>query len=194
MNIWFKLSRSSTGGNQTKSSEQQTTPDVIPPVNDCVTEETFKCFDAMHINRSTAKVLLNEMIEQVKCTRTFGFLIKPDTLAQQKLRICIEVIQSERSLFLIVDYDHLEDFHTYYASSIREIFRVVFRSSNRILTCGNLGDQLKGLSMFKLFSYDQIMRAYLISERNTSRNEPHDPISDQAKRFLNCICTHCRNS
>ena len=92
-------------------------------------------------------------------------------------------MQSERSLFLIIDYDHKEDFHTVYASSLRQIF-----------TCSDLGAQLESFSAFQLFTYDQIMRAYSMDERNSSQNEHHDMISDQAKRFLACSCALCQNS
>lgn len=192
--IWFKLPRSSRTEIEMKSVEQQTTPEVISDANDRVAEEPVKCFDSIHINRSTAKILINEMIVQVKRARKFAFLIKPHTRPHQKLRICIEVMQLERSLFLSIDYDHAEDFHTLYASSLRQIFRSVFQLSNQILTSGNLGAQLKSFAVFQLFSYDQVMRAYSIDEQNSSRNGHHDMVSDQAKRFLTCSCTLCENS
>ena len=177
--IWFKLSRPSTREKE-----------VISCANDPVLNESFQCFDLIHINRSTAKILINEINEKVKCVRKFGIAIKPHTLPNQKLRMCIEVMQFGRSLFLIIDYDHTADFHTFYASSLRQIFRSVLQSSNEVLTCGNLGEQLQSCSMFRLFSYDQIMKACSIDERN----KHYDMISDLAKRFLTCSCSLCQDS
>ena len=192
--ILFKLLRSSTDGIQMKSVEQQTTPEVMSNVNGRLAEEPFQCFDSIHINRSTAKILINEMIQRVKRARKFGIIIKSDAVPQQKFRMCIEVMQTERSLFLIIDYDHTEDFHTFYASSLRQIFRSVFHLSNQIFTCGHFGPQMESISTFRLFGYDQIMNAYWVDERNSSGNQHHEQISDQAKRFLTCSCRVCQNS
>ena len=82
--IWLKLSCSSTGGKRMQSSEQQTTPEVVSHVDDPLIEESFQCNDLIHINRSTAKILINEMIERVKRAQQFGIVIKPDTLPDQK--------------------------------------------------------------------------------------------------------------
>lgn len=185
--IWLKIFGPATSEKEMKSSEQQTTTEMISAVDDSQPTDVFHCFDLIHIRRSTSKMMVADLIQQIKCIEKFGVFIKPDIGPDRKLRMCIEMIQYMKSSFLIIDYDHTIDIDTCYASSLREMFRSVFKSSNEILTAGNLGAQMKSLTMFRLFSYDQVMRMCSLDERNEHR----DMISDQAKRFLTCSCTVC---
>lgn len=185
--IWSKLSSTSTNEKEMISSEQQTTTELISPVDEPRHHESFRCYDLIHIRRSTSEMMVADLKEKLKYIEKVGVFINPHIGPDHKLRMCIEMMEFPRSSFIIIDYEHTIDIDTCYASSLREIFRLVFKTSNEILTAGHLGEQMKTLSPFKLFSYDQTMRICSLDQQNEYR----DMISDQVKRFLTCLCTVC---
>lgn len=115
-------------------------------------------YDILHIRRSTTQAVLNEMIAQVRCTRQFAIATKPSLSPHDTMFMYLELIQTTRSLVIVIDYDHARDVDTTFASIIRQIFSFVFQTPNSVHTWTHLRRQLRYFLPFELSNKDQLVQ------------------------------------
>ena len=163
--IWFDIFRQYTSEDRCTSVAPVQSPKSFLDISRRPRFQSCQSYDIIHIRRSTSQVILNEIVAQVRRTRTFTIATKRGILIDGIMSVYIELIQLSRSLIIFIEYDHARDIDTTCASTIRQIFYFMFQPTNLIQTWGNLRLQLRYYLPFKLFTNEELVQVYSTDKR-----------------------------
>ena len=125
----------------------------------------FRCsssYDLIHIRSTTTTQVLNDIIFHLKNARKYSMTSKIDGQYGEKMSVYIDASLSNRSLIIIIEYDHERDVNTSYASTLHDLFKVIFERSKFILAWGDLRVELQFFLPFDLFTDTQLIEVYPI--------------------------------
>lgn len=100
-------------------------------------------YEIYHIHKSTSVNLLHDLIKYARKTTEFTADTERDYYTHQPALIQIEFIQRQRhSIVLLIEVFHLPHESSTLFWLIKSLLKVIFHSSNRIFSWGDLHDEL----------------------------------------------------
>lgn len=157
-------------------------------------------YDLIHIRPSTTTRVLDDITFHLRGARKYIMTSKPNVADEKKMLLYIDASLPIRSLIIVIDYDHERDANTTYASTLYDIFKLVFERSKFVLAWGDLRVHLQCFLDFRLFSDRQLIEVYPIDLQQMFRewhsqwlNRLDDStiMIDPKKKSDNCSCDHC---
>lgn len=125
----------------------------------------FRCsssYDLIHIRSTTTTQVIDNIIFHLRSARKYCMTSQINGEYGEQMSMFIDASLPNRSLIIIIEYDHERDVNTSYASTLRNLFKVIFERSKFILAWGDLRVELQFFLYFELFTDRQLIEVYPI--------------------------------
>ena len=131
---------------------------ALPNVNELSNFKVIKPYVTLHIHRTQAQFILDELINEAKRTKIFTIVPKTKSAHLNYMLIYVELVQDTQTIIALIECCPVTDEHLYYFYILRRFFRILFESSKTIHTWGNVIEQLRPYTTYGLFSLKEVVQ------------------------------------